>query len=178
MRKSSFPSDRIRPVWDLGQGRATRALVAALLIVFLLAGACSGDDRGGGSGRTAGDTGSEEGTLVSSTTDGERTDVTSPPEATLGVEPDSPDVVLRLEGDPKTTFSGICTVGGRENVLSGRVPKRYTFDPKGEKLSCRIQKQDPGKGRLKVILTANDTTRSVQQTNTRGGLINISYQGA
>jgi hypothetical protein len=178
MRKSSFPSDRIRPVWDLGQGRATRALVAALLIVFLLAGACSGDDRGGGSGRTAVDTGSEEGTLVSSTTDGERTDVTSPPEATLGVEPDSPDVVLRLEGDPKTTFSGICTVGGRENVLSGRVPKRYTFDPKGEKLSCRIQKQDPGKGRLKVILTANDTTRSVQQTNTRGGVINISYQGA
>jgi hypothetical protein len=152
--------------------------VAALLIVFLLAGACSSDDRGGGSGRTAGDTGSEEGTLVSSTTDGERTDVTSPPEATLGVEPDSPDVVLRLEGDPKTTFSGICTVGGRENVLSGRVPKRYTFDPKGEKLSCRIQKQDPGKGRLKVILTANDTTRSVQQTNTRGGVINISYQGA
>ena len=152
--------------------------MAALLTVSLLVGACSGDDPGEGSGRTARDTGPEEGTLVSSTTDGERTDGTSPPEATLGVEPDSPDVVLRFEGDPRTSFSGICTVGGRENVLSGRVPKRYTFDPKGERLSCRIQKQDSGEGRLKVILTANDTTRSVQQTRTRGGVINISYQGA
>jgi hypothetical protein len=149
-----------------------------LLTVSLLAGACSGDDPAGeGSGRTARDAGSEEGTLVSSTTDGERTDRTSPPEATLGVEPDSPDVVLRLEGDPRTAFSGICTVGGRENVLSGRVPKRYTFAPRAERLSCRIQKQDSGEGRLKVILTANDTTRSVQQTRTRGGVINISYQG-
>ena len=152
--------------------------MAALLTVSLLAGACSGDDPGEGSGPTRSTTGPEEGTLVSSTTDQERTDRTSPPEATLGMGPDSPDVVLRLEGDPKTTFSGICTVGGRENVLSGRVPKRYTFDPKGERLSCRIQKQDSGDGRLKVILTANDTTRSVQQTSTRGGVLNISYQGA
>jgi len=150
-----------------------KALVAALLTVLLLAGACSGER----SSPTASTTGPEEGTLVSSTTDQEKTDGTSPPEATLGMGPDSPDVVLRLEGDPKTTFSGICTVGGRENVLSGRVPKRYTFDPKGQRLSCRIQKQDSGKGRLKVILTANDTTRSVQQTSTRGGVINISYQG-
>ena len=155
-----------------------KALVAALLTVLVVTGACSGDDPGEGSGPPANTTGSEEGTLVSSTTDQEKTDSTSPPEATLGTEPDSPDVVLRLEGDPKTTFSGICTVGGRENVLSGRVPKRYTFDPKGQRLSCRIQKQDSGKGRLKVILTANNTTRSVQQTNTRGGVINISYQGA
>jgi hypothetical protein len=95
----------------------------------------------------------------------------------LSRPPDSPGIMLRLEGDPKTTFSGICTVGGREDVLSGRVPKRYAFDPKGQKLSCRIQKQDSGRGSLKVILTANDTTRSVQQTNTRGGVIHISYAG-
>ncbi len=161
-------------VWDLGQGKMTTALVAALLTVSLFAGACSGEEPGS----TGSTTEPEEGTLVSSTTDEEKTDNTSPPEATLGMEPDSPDVVLRLEGDPRTAFSGICTVGGRENVLSGRVPKRYTFDPKGERLSCRIQKQDSGEGRLKVILTANDTTRSVQQTSTRGGVINISYQGA
>ena len=152
--------------------------MAALLTVSLLAGACSGDDPGEGSGPTRSTTGPEEGTLVSSTTGEEKTDNTSPPEATLGLGPDSPDVVLRLEGDPRTAFSGICTVGGRENVLSGRVPKRYTFAPRAERLSCRIQKQDSGEGRLKVILTANDTTRSVQQTRTRGGVINISYQGA
>jgi hypothetical protein len=160
-------------VRDLGQHRTTIALVAALLTVFLLTGACSGDDSGkrpGSAGRTDG---SKEGTLVA--TKPETTESAPLPEATLGTERDSPGVVLRLEGDPKTTFSGICAVGGEESVLSGRVPKRYVFDPKGQRLSCRIQKQDSGAGNLKVILIAGDTTRSVQQTNARGGVINLSY---
>ncbi len=156
-------------VWDLGESKTTTALVAALLTVFLFAGACSGEDSAEGPGST----GSEEDTLISSTTGREKTE---PPEATLGAEPASPGVVLRLEGDPKTTFSGICTVGERESVLSGRVPKRYAFDPEGEGLSCRIQKQDRDEGSLKVILSADDTTRSVQQTNVRGGVISISYK--
>jgi hypothetical protein len=151
------------------------ALVAALLIVLLLAGACSGDDSSQGSGPTGGTTSPEKGALVSSTTGQEKAQSTSPQEAILGKGSASPGIVLRLEGDPKTTFSGLCTVGGKENVLSGQVPKRYAFE--GQKISCRIQKQDSGKGSLKVILTANDTTRSVQQTNTRGSVMNISYTG-
>ncbi len=163
-------------MWDLLQRRTTTALAAALFVVSLLAGACSDEGDGEGSGSTRGTTGSEGNTPTPSTTGPETTGNTPPPEAILGPEPDSPDVVLRLEGDPKTTFSGICAVGGRESVLSGRVPKRYAFDPKGKRLSCRIQKQDPGGGNLKVILTAGDTTRSVQQTNARNGVITISYQ--
>ena len=163
-------------VWDLGPAGTTRALVAALFAVLLFAAACSRDDSGGGAGAAEKSTGSGEGIRVSSTTEQEKTE-SSPPEIVLGKGSDSPGVVLRLEGDPKTTFSGICTVGDKENVLSGRVPKRYAFDLKGRTLSCRIQKQDQGGGSLKVILTANDTTRSVQQTNARGGVIQISYQG-
>ncbi len=160
--------------------REMKALVVALLTVLSLAWACSGDpgsETGGGT--TQSSSNFEEGTLASTkTVQKEETTASSPlPEATLGVGPDSPGVVLRLEGDPKTTFSGLCTVGGEESVLSGRVPKRYAFDLDGKKLSCRIQKQDPGRGDLKVILTADDTTRSVQQTSSRDGLINISYQG-
>ncbi len=157
-----------------------RVPVAALLAVLvLLAGACSANTgRGSDDGSTKRSSNFEEGTLASTKTIQEETTVSSPPpEATLGAGPDSRGVVLRLEGDPKTTFSGICTVGGEENVLSGRVPKRYAFDLDGQKLSCRIQKQDPGRGELKVILTANDTTRSVQQTSARDGVINISYRG-
>ena len=164
-------------MWDLGQGRATTALVVALLAVLLLAGACSGE-RSGERPRSENTTGGREGgTPASLTTVQEKTEDTSPQRATLGKGPDSPGIVLRLEGDPKTTFSGICTIGDKESVLSGRVPKRYAFRPKGQKLSCRIQKQDSGRGSLKVILTANDTTRSVQQTNTSGGVIHISYAG-
>ena len=157
-----------------------RVPVAALLAVLvLLAGACSANTgRGPGDGSTKRSPNFEEGTLASTKTIQEETTVSSPPpEATLGAGPDSPGVVLRLEGDPKTTFSGICTVGGEENVLSGRVPKRYAFDLDGQRLTCRIQKQDAGKGDLKVSLTANDTTRSAQQTSAHNGVINISYQG-
>jgi hypothetical protein len=171
-----FHLDRIGPVWDPGQRGITTALAAVLLIALLLAGACSGEENGERS--TAKTDNSEESTPTSPTTGPETTESAPLPEATLGAEPDSPDVVLRLEGDPKTTFSGICTVGGKESVLSGRVPKRYAFDPKGQKLSCRIQKQDSGGGSLKVILIAGNTTRSVQQTNARGGVINLSYQSS
>jgi hypothetical protein len=162
------------PVWNLGQGKAMKALVATLLTAFLFAGACSGDDAGEGSGSTVRTTGPQEGTLVSSTKEQEKTE---PPEATLGAGPDSPGVVLRLEGDPRTTFAGICTVGGKGSVLIGRVPKRYTFDPEGQGLSCRIQKRDRGRGSLKVILIADNTTRSVQQTSVRGGVITLFYKG-
>jgi hypothetical protein len=148
--------------------------VAALLTFLLLAGACSGEKDGKNSANRT-EKNFEEGTLATSKTGREKTETTSPPEATLGRGPASPGIVLRLEGDPKTTFSGVCTVGGKENVLSGRVPKRYAF--RAKRLSCRIQKQDSNKGSLKAILTANNSTRSVQQTSTRGGVIHISYTG-
>ena len=162
--------------------REMKALVVALLVVLSQASwACSGDpgrETGGGSKPSSSNF--EEGTLASTKTvqEEEETTVSSPlPEATLGAGSEDPGVVLRLEGDPKTTFSGLCTVGREESVLSGRVPKRYAFDLDGKKLSCRIQKQDTGRGDLKVVLTADDTTRSVQQTSTHNGFINISYQG-
>ena len=161
-------------VRGLGQGKTTTVFVAAVLTVSLFAGACSGDDSAGKPGSAGSTTGVEEGTLVSSSTGHEKT---GPPEATLGGEPDAPGVVLRLEGDPKTTFSGICTVGRKEEVLSGRVPERYAFDPGRGGLSCRIQKLDRGKGSLKVIMIADDTTRSVQQTNVGGGVIRLSHKG-
>jgi hypothetical protein len=48
---------------------------------------------------------------------------------------------------------------------------------KGQQLSCRIEKRDNKKGDLKVVLAAGETTRSVQQTNTPGGAIKVSYKG-
>ena len=167
-------------MWDPDQRATTKALVAASLVFFsLLVGGCSNDSgpSSDGTGSRGKSDGFEEGTLVSSSDGPETTGEAPLPEATLGPEPDSPAVLLRLEGDPGTTFSGICTVGSKQSVLSGRIPKRYAFDPRGRRLSCRIEKRDPGGGDLKVILVAGDTTRSVQQTNTRGSVINVSYTG-
>lgn len=88
-----------------------------------------------------------------------------------------PDVLLRLEGDPEVRFSGICTAGTEDNVISGQVPARYRFDLNGQNLSCRVQKRSPGNGSLRVVLLAGDSTRSVQQTEARDNVLNISYTG-
>ncbi len=151
--------------------------VALLFAVLLLLGACSGET--GQNGQNAGNPGRDEREPrgeTASPTPGPETTAEDPPKITLGEEPGGqPEVVLRLEGGPRTTFSGLCSVGAEQSVLEGKVPKRFTFDPRGRELSCRIQKRDDGRGALKIILIAGNTTRSVQQTNAPGGTINLSY---
>ena len=165
-------------MWDLSQRATAKALVVTILAFLCsLVLSCSGEPAGEGRATTGQPEDRDESTLLTSPEDGpETTGEGTLPEATLGPAPDAPGVLLHLEGDPGTTFSGICAVGGKESIISGRIPKRYTFDPRGQRLSCRIEKQDAG-GDLKVILIAGNTTRSVQQTNTRGSIINVSYAG-
>ena len=152
-------------------------MAASLVFFSLLIASCSNDTGSQGTGPTRKSDDFEEGTLVSRSRGPERPAEAPRPEATLGPEADSPAVLLRLEGDPGTTFSGICVVGSKQSVLSGRIPKSYAFDPRGRKLSCRIEKRDPGRGDLKVILVVGDTTHSVQQTDTRDNVIKVSYPG-
>ena len=149
-----------------------------LLAALLLAGPCSSEERDGAGNEPDAPTGQTEANTTQSPAGGpETTGEAPPPEVTLGQDPGGkPEVVIRLEGDPKTTFTGLCSVGGEQNVLSGQVPKRFTFDLSGERLECRIEKRDEGEGDLKVVLAAGDTTRSVQQTNAPGGVINLSYE--
>ncbi len=151
---------------------------ALLLVVLLFFGACSDDPQDRPGDETEAPAGETEGGTTPSPQSGqETTGDTSPPEVTLGQDPgDRPEIVIRVEGDPKTTFTGLCSVGEEQNVLSGRVPERFTFDLAGERLECRIEKRDEDDGDLKVVLVAGDTTRSVQQTNSPGGVINVSYE--
>ena len=149
-----------------------------LLAVLLFVGACSDDPQNRPADETEAPTGETAGGTTPSPQGGqETTGEMPPPEVTLGQDPGGrPEVVIRVEGDPKTTFTGLCSVGREQNVLSGRVPERFTFDLKGRKLSCRIEKRDENDGDLKVVLVAGDATRSVQQTNAPGGVINVSYE--
>src|SRR5829696_5413264 len=161
-----FKSERIR---------LSVPAVMLLLVTLLFVGACSDDT-------TSPDKAPKEKTEIpqettsSPSTSLETTGDSPPPEVTLGDDPDgNHEVVIRLEGDPKTTFSGLCSVGEEQNVLSrGQVPKRFTFDLKGRELSCRIEKRDEGKGDFKVVLIAGNATRSVQQTNSPGGVIKVA----
>ena len=152
---------------------------AMLLIVLLFLGACSDEAKNKKESNPPREkTEVVEETTSPPTTALETTGEPSPPDVTLGEDPrGEPEVLIRLEGDPETMFSGLCSVGEQREVLSGRVPKRFTFDLKGRQLSCRIEKQDGGNGDLKIVLIAGETTRSVQQTNTPGSIINVSYAG-
>jgi hypothetical protein len=157
------------------ESERVRAIVPAvmlLLMVLLFFGACSDKTEGSKDNQNKEIT---EQTDSPPTTRPETTGPSSPPEVTLGDGPSGkPEVLIRLEGDPQTAFSGLCSVGAERNVLSGRVPKRFAFDLRGRQLSCRIQKRG-GPGDLKVVLVAGETTRSVQQISAPGGVINVSY---
>ena len=101
------------------------------------------------------------------TAKGEGTDATAP----------SGKVMLKIEGSPGTEFSGTCIVGGEEEKISGRVPKRFTYEPDGQPLECEIRKQSSNSGEMKVEFSAGDDTNSVQQTSIQGGSIILLYDG-
>jgi hypothetical protein len=142
---------------------------ALLVVVLFFVGACTGGEQN----RTRKDPPEQKTEMAEKTTPPatvpETTEDSQPPEVTLGGNPGGgPNVVIRLEG---------ASVGAAQKVLSGQVPQRFEFDPRGQRLSCRIEKRDNEKGDLKVVLAAGETTRSVQQTNTPGGVIKVSYKG-
>lgn len=137
------------------------ALSLVSIVVVVISG-CSGGDT---TPETVGQD-FPEGTLSSSS---EPTEATSPTGSTSGR---GKSILLRVEGGKNTRFSGLCTVGDREYVISGAPSKTYSFEDRP--LSCRVEKQDSGGGNLKVTLVSGDSTRSVQQTNAEGGIVDIS----
>ncbi|HEX5913228.1 MAG TPA: hypothetical protein VFY54_08885, partial [Rubrobacter sp.] len=52
----------------------------------------------------------------------------------------SGEVTLKIKSSPGTEFSGTCIIGGKEEKISGRVPKRFIFEPEGQRLECEIRK--------------------------------------
>jgi hypothetical protein len=171
MLVGSFETERVRAIVP-----AAMLLIAVLLLVGACSGETSNTDKNNNPPREKTDVTEE--TRSAPTHGLETTGQSLHPEITLGDDPSGkPDVVIRLEGDPKTTFSGLCSVGDKPSVLSGQVPKRFEFYLKGRQLSCRIEKRDGGTGDLQVVMVAGEATRSVQQTNAPGGVIRVSYKG-
>jgi hypothetical protein len=89
----------------------------------------------------------------------------------------SGEVTLKIEGSPRTEFSGTCIVGGEEEKISGRVPKRFIYELDGQPLECEISKQSSNSGEMKVEFSAGGQTNSVQQTSTQGSSLTLLYDG-
>lgn len=83
------------------------------------------------------------------------------------------EVTLEVGGDHGTRFSGVCSVGGQEKVISGRVPERHVYHPADDELECEIRKQ--GSGALEIVLVAGNSVRSVQRTDAQKVTINFAY---
>lgn len=154
----------------MDDSKATSLLVPLLVLmvvflIFLIAGCSGGDTTSKTTGRDF-----QEGTLSSSSKPAETTGLTKGPSGS------SKGVLLRVEGGKSTRFSGLCTVGDQEYIISGAPSKTYSFED--SPLSCRIKKRDPSGSNLKVTLVSGNSTRSVQQTNAQGGIVDISRGGS
>lgn len=143
--------------------KAMSLLPLAMLAVFLTS-ACATEEPPPQTGKREE---FREGTLSSDRTAETTTGLR---EGTAGSED---GLLLRVEGGKGTRFSGLCTVGDREYVISGAPVKTYSFER--QPFSCRIQKQDSTGDNLKVTVISGDSTRSVQQTNAEGGIVNVSH---
>lgn len=82
-------------------------------------------------------------------------------------------VTLRLTGDPKTEFSGACSVRQTEKALNGRVPERYVFEPRGERLECELRAQ--GGGALGMLVTDGAGVRSEQRITAGERTLQFAY---
>jgi hypothetical protein len=145
------------------------AVSALAVSLALLTGGCSG---GGTTTETSGQA-FQEGTLSSNEPGGTARGKGGLIEDTGG---SAGDTLLRVEGGKRTRFSGLCTTNSREYVISGSPSRSYSFDEPS--FSCRIKKQDPGGGNLKVTVISGGSTRSVQQTNAQGGVVNVSHDSS
>lgn len=61
-------------------------------------------------------------------------------------------VVLRVEGNPGTEFSGTCVAGGTEQEVAGRVPGRFVYELDGQELECEVRKVGSAAGELEISL--------------------------
>src|SRR3712207_3646652 len=83
-------------------------------------------------------------------------------------------VTLKVVGDQGIPFSGVCSVGGHEEVLEGRVPEHHVYEPGAAELECEFQKE--GAGTLEVLVTG-EGVHSVQRTNAQGSTVRIVLSG-
>jgi hypothetical protein len=86
------------------------------------------------------------------------------------------EITLKVGGDNGTRFSGVCSVGGEEKVIGGRIPARYDYHLGGDKLECEIRKES--RGALEVVLAAGSNVRSVQRTGAQNSTINFAYSSS
>jgi hypothetical protein len=138
--------------------KLARTSIAALLSVAIIAfaAACAGNNK-------------TDNAAKDQTTE-KRTTVVTPGGSTGVGETRSEQATLEMKGDSGIEFSGACTVGDRENNISGQVPQSFVYELGGRPMECRIRNDSPG-GNLQLVFTAGGT-RAMQEVS---GTLNLTY---
>lgn len=87
----------------------------------------------------------------------------------------NPRLEVTLGGTDGTKSSGRCVSGQHQTRLDGRVPDSFTFAASGDGLGCSIHRESDDTGVLRVVVEADNNSRSVQQTNADQSSIDFSY---
>lgn len=144
-------------------------LLVALLALAVFITGCGG-------GAETQDEGTQEQTAEQTASTQAQTEDTKVERERTGGGVSGREVVLEIDGDSGTEFSGVCSVGDKKNELSGEVPDSFSYDLEGQQLECEIRKESTGSGSLKVLLTGPGD-HIEQQTSTPGGTISLVYSG-
>ena len=142
----------------------SKILLATLLGVVVFATGCGGDEE------TQDDSTEGQGTTEQTASTQDSTENTRG-ENTMGRNSGG-GVMLSIEGDSGTEFSGICSVGDEAYELSGEVPESFDYDLEGRQLECEIRQESAGN--LNILLIGPGD-RVQQQANTPGGTISLVY---
>jgi hypothetical protein len=83
-------------------------------------------------------------------------------------------VILKVLGASGTSFAGVCSVAGREEVVEGRVPKRYVYELGDGKLECELRNES---GEVLRVKLTGESIHSLQQSDTSGGTVRVAFSG-
>ena len=144
----------------------SKILLAALLGVVVFATGCGGDEE------TQDDSTEGQGTTEQTASTQDTTENTRAGRENTRGSDSGRGVMLSVEGDSGTEFSGTCSVGDEAYELSGEVPESFDYDLEGRQLECEIRQESAGN--LNVLLIGPGD-RVQQQANTPGGTISLVY---
>ncbi len=154
--------------------RKTGFFLVALLASVVFVTGCGGDEQAQEDPAEEPSTPAQTTEQAEQTTNAERMEDTGMDKGTAS-EGSGQEVTLKIEGDPGTEFTGVCSAGDQEEELAGETPRSFVYSlPEGQKLNCEIRKSGPDSGILKVTLTAPGNN-IVQTINTPGGSLNLSF---
>lgn len=85
------------------------------------------------------------------------------------------DVKVQVSGTKGINFNGMCSVGGKQSEVKGKVPKSFAYKVgEGQRLKCSIRKRSNGVDAIKVVVEGGGGNHVIQ-TSSRWATLEFDY---